>query len=49
MKPSERSLKKWRKNTPMRSRSYGEKRERGVKAIRKEIDEYQYSKQKKMA
>jgi hypothetical protein len=37
MKPSKRKLKKWRKDKPMVSRSYAEKRGRKDKHIEKEM------------
>ncbi|VEU79840.1 hypothetical protein [Haploplasma axanthum] len=40
MKVSNRKLKKWRKDSPMVSRSYAEKRNRGEKHIEKEIEKY---------
>lgn len=37
MKPSQRKLKKWRKESPKKHRSYAEKRDRLFKHIDKEM------------
>jgi hypothetical protein len=39
MKPSLRKLKKWRKESPKKHRSYAEKRNRLSKLNKKEIEE----------
>lgn len=39
MRPSKRTLKKWRKNSPMKARSFAEKRGRLYKQVKKEMDE----------
>ena len=40
MKPSPRKLKKWRKKSPKKHRSYAEKRDRKDSHIKKEVESY---------
>ena len=41
MKPAQRKLRKWRKTSPSKSRSYAEKRDRLFKYSEKEMKEYE--------
>jgi len=40
MRPSQRRLKKWRKGSPKKHRSYAEKRNRKFRHVEREIKKY---------